>query len=234
MRNHAHRYKPLLSDPKFRRALWGTLGLFVLALFVNYFAALYAADRVSNYVQDIVLSNIPVFDVDAAFIFGPLVFWTVIGAILLLEPKKIPFAMKSVALFIIIRSVFITLTHIGPFPDRIPLDIHTMILNRWNLGNLLTFGSGGDLFFSGHTGLPFLMALIFWKDARMRAFCIIGAVFFGIVVLLGHLHYSIDVLSAFFITYTIYSIAEWLFKADRRLFYEESYSHPSDAPSAVK
>jgi membrane-associated phospholipid phosphatase len=144
----------------------------------------------------------------------------VVAAFSLYEPKRLPFTLKSIALFILVRSLFITLTHLGPYPDRIPLDIHTMLMSRWNVGNLLTFGSGGDLFFSGHTGLPFLFALIFWKNPRMRLFCLIGAVFFGIVVLLGHLHYSIDVLSAFFITYAIYHIAEWLFKKDRRMFYE--------------
>jgi hypothetical protein len=41
---------------------------------------------------------------------------------------------------------------------------------------------------------------------------------FGIVVLLGHLHYSIDVLSAFFITYSIYHICELFFKTDKKIF----------------
>ncbi len=214
------KYKGIFSDRSCRMAFLGTLGLFILAVFINYFAALYAADRVSNYVQDIILSNIPVYNVDNFFIFGPVIFWVVIAAMLLLEPKKIPFTMKSVALFIIIRSVFVMLTHLGPFPDHIALDIHTMILHRWNLGNFLTFGSGGDLFFSGHTGLPFLLALVFWKDVRMRIYCLAGAAFFAVIVLLGHLHYSIDVLSAFFITYTIYHIAEWAFGKDQVLFYQ--------------
>ncbi len=81
------------------------------------------------------------------------------------------------------------------------------------------FAFGGDLFFSGHTGLPFLMALVFWKKPILRYFFIASAIGFGAVVLLTHLHYSIDVLSAFFITYTIFHIAEFLFRKDRKLFY---------------
>jgi hypothetical protein len=41
---------------------------------------------------------------------------------------------------------------------------------------------------------------------------------FGVVVLLGHLHYSIDVLSAFFISYGIYRIAEIIFHKDKMLW----------------
>ena len=45
-----------------------------------------------------------------------------------------------------------------------------------------------------------------------------SAFFFGVVVLLGHLHYTIDVASAFFITYSIYHIAEWAFGKSKKMF----------------
>jgi len=38
------------------------------------------------------------------------------------------------------------------------------------------------------------------------------------VVLLGHLHYTIDVFSAFFITYGIVEIAKWLWPKEWELF----------------
>src|SRR3989344_8842551 len=77
---------------------------------------------------------------------------------------------------------------------------------------------GGDLFFSAHTGMPFLGALAFWREKGIRNFYLLTAVFFAAVVLLGHLHYTIDVLSAFFITYGIFHIAEWIFPHDRAMF----------------
>jgi membrane-associated phospholipid phosphatase len=73
---------------------------------------------------------------------------------------------------------------------------------------------GDDLFFSGHAGLPFLLALIFWDDVLLRTIFLGFSVLFSIVVLLGHLHYSIDVASAFFITFTIFVIAKKFFKKD--------------------
>ncbi|MBI3904685.1 MAG: hypothetical protein HY309_03785 [Pseudomonas fluorescens] len=40
------------------------------------------------------------------------------------------------------------------------------------------------------------------------------SVLFGISVLLGHLHYSIDVFGAFFITYSIFCLAKKFFPKD--------------------
>ncbi|MEI6843566.1 MAG: phosphatase PAP2-related protein [bacterium] len=183
----------------------------IASFFVNFYAGTYATEKASGYVQDIVLSNIPVFDVDMIFIYGPLVLWVVVAGLCSYKPNRIPFILKSIALFIIIRSIFITLTHIGPFPDQIALG---MSPTSWI--NKFTFG--GDLFFSAHTGLPFLMSLIFWDNKFFRTLFFLTAVFFGIIVLLGHMHYSIDVLSAFFITYSIYHIALKFFKEDKIIF----------------
>jgi hypothetical protein len=81
--------------------------------------------------------------------------------------------------------------------------------------------SGNDLFFSGHTGLPFLIALIFWDHVYVRTLFLSSSVVFGVIVLLSHLHYSIDVFSAFFITYSIYHISLKLFHLDYTFFVPE-------------
>ena len=184
--------------------------LFLLvSLLINFFAGTYATIRASYPVTDIFLSNIRAYDVDGFFVYGPLVLWSFVVIYLLFNPKQISFTMKSIALFIVIRSIFVTLTHIGPFPTQITINANSFF-------DKFTFG--GDLFFSGHTGFPFLLALIYWNDKVLRYLFITSAIFFGFIVLLGHLHYSIDVLSAFFITYSIFHIAEYFFKRDRKVF----------------
>ena len=106
-----------------------------------------------------------------------------------------PFTLYSLALFFVIRSMFVTLTHLGPFSPSTPIDFGTTIQKMF---------FGDDYFFSGHTGSPFLMALVYWREKNLRAIFLGLSFFFGAIVLMGHLHYSIDVFGAFFITYTIY------------------------------
>ena len=209
MENWLKNYQLYLHNKKFLITA-GIAFLFLIGgIVATYFAIVYATERASNSVTDIILSNIPVFDVDGIFLFGPVLFWIIIIAYLFAEPKRIPFTFKSVAVFLFIRSAFISLTHLGPFPSHIQIDI---------TGILGVFTSGNDLFFSSHTGLPFLMALVFWNNKYLRYFCLASSVFFGAVVLLAHLHYSIDVFAAFFITYGIFHIALKLFKKDRQFF----------------
>lgn len=199
-------HKKFWKNRKFFLSFAFGLLLLIISLIVNFYAGIYATEKASNAVTDIILSNIRVFDVDGIFVYGSLIFWIFIFVLGLRYPEKIPFTLKTIALFILIRALFISLTHIGPFPQQIPINS--------NLLNYFTFGA--DLFFSGHTGLPFLMALVFWEKFYARIICIASAVIFGIIVLMAHLHYLIDVLSAFFITYTIYRISEIIFKEDRK------------------
>ncbi len=208
MKTFITKHKLHWTNKSFLRSTASGVVLLLLSLVVNRVAGLYATKQMSNSVNDLILSNIRVFDVYDIFVYGAMIFFIFLVFLFLHEPRRIPFAFKSIALFVLIRSVFIVQTHLGPFPTHLSIDSH--ILNE--------FSPGGDFFFSAHTGLPFLMAFIYWEQTYLRFFFILLAIVFGIVVLLGHLHYSIDVLSAFFITYSIYHIAEILFKEDRKLF----------------
>jgi len=179
------------------------------SLVVNYAAGNYAIEKASNGVTDIILDNLPIMDVDGIFIYGAILFAVFIVILLIREPKQIPFIVKSVALFVFVRAIFISLTHIGPILQQAP-PISNIILRN------LMFGV--DYFFSGHTGLPFLMALSFWSSKYLRNLFLATSFIFGASALLGHYHYSIDVFAAFFITYGIFHIAQWLFAKDYRLF----------------
>lgn len=183
------------------------------AFFVNLVAINYATEHVSNSVTDIVLSNIPVFDVDGFFVYGTFLLLAFMTLICLAHPKRIPFTLNSVALLWIIRSAFASLTHIAPFVTNAGSDFSPTMAKAF---------FGGDLFFSAHTGVPFLFALIYWHENGLRYALLGWSAYFGIVVLLGHLHYSIDVAAAFFITYAIYCIARRLFPRSYALFHSDA------------
>ncbi len=200
---YAERELSLWKDKEFLANAVMSIALLYLSGVVTYMAGLSATASAGAPAHDLILDALP--RVDTSFIHG----WftgrirDLMLVLLFLYPRYLPFGMKSAVLLTLVRSLFINLTHIGPYPDSIP--VHS----------LSTFG--GDLFFSGHVAFPLLMALVMWDKPFIRSFFIGIAVFLGASALLGHYHYSIDVAAAPFITYGIFVIAEKLFPRDRRL-----------------
>ena len=63
-----------------------------------------------------------------------------------------------------------------------------------------------DLFFSGHTATMFIFALAAPKGL-WKWFFVACTIAVGVLVVLQHVHYSIDVLAAFFFTYTSWRVS---------------------------
>ncbi len=212
-------YKAYFSDKNFVISFLSSVAILAISLVMQFFINAYVTRSISGSVTDIVLSNTRVYNVGWIFVWGT-VSLILLGAIVgLSKINYAPFAFKSIAVFILIRSIFISITHISPFPTHIL--ITSTFFNKEAFTGIL---NGNDLFFSGHTGLPFLLALMFWNINKKLSYTFIGfSLMFAVVVLLGHLHYSIDVLAAFFITYTIFDICKFLFKRDWKLFQQKKY-----------
>lgn len=180
------------------------------SLVINYSAGLYTNSIASNSVQDIILDNIPVFRTGFIFVYGAIIMWIFVLLILILNPRYLPFVLKSIALLVVTRSIFTIMTHLGPYPN----------MTAWPQNNVLEkFSFGADFFFSGHTAFPFLMALILWHKILFRLVFIALSVIFAASVLLGHLHYSIDVFAAFFITYSVFVLGCSFFADEYELMY---------------
>jgi len=76
----------------------------------------------------------------------------------------------------------------------------------------LTYGGRGifitkDLFFSGHTSNLFMFYLCLSKK-RDKLFLLLASITVGILVLVQHVHYSMDVIAAFIITWFLVKISK--------------------------
>jgi hypothetical protein len=126
----------------------------------------------------------------------------------------------------LVRGIFIFMTSLGaPLAVResIPIEIQNIkieditlkfLLKQWIPFEIFTnekfsgFYLTQDLFFSGHTASTFLLLLCLEKKNFIFYIFLlfhINTVFFLIIT---HEHYTIDILGAYFITYSIYIFME--------------------------
>ena len=201
-------YRTLFDNHAYLRSVCEGAAFLSASTIAIFAAVTYATVHASNHVTDFVLSRVGPFNVRFLFIYGTFAAFAITAGLLAWRPNRLPFALKAMALFLLVRAVFVALTHMAPSPidPQQPAPFFNSIFY------------GSDLFFSGHTGLPFLAALTFWHIPQWRMFYLALTAFFGIVVLLGHYHYSIDVLAALFITHGVFQISCWLFGRDYALF----------------
>ncbi len=203
-------YRQLLTKERLRSLFVGLI-LLGLALIFQYYSGIYSLDHSSRFVGDLFLDNLPVINMNIVIINGALLSIALSTILVLTKPKYLLFAIKAVAMFIAIRSFFVVITHLGIYPDQI-VPGHTLLDRLY-----VAMGLEAGYFFSGHTGLTFLMGLIFWDRKWWRYAYFVGAFIFGVSVLLAHVHYSIDVFAAPFMTYSIFKMAQYLFPKDYEL-----------------
>jgi hypothetical protein len=196
-----------------RRVRSFILGILLLAVsfFLQGQAATYSTRSAGPFVGDIFLDNLPVVNLNFIIIEGALAAILFSVILLLMKPSYLLFALKATALLVITRAFFISLTHLGIYPGQVvPSDGFSDKL-------YIAFDLQAGYFFSSHTGLPFLIALIFWNERLWRfVFFSISAIF-AISVLFAHVHYSIDVFAAPFIAYGVFKAAQYLFPEDYEL-----------------
>lgn len=183
------------------------IGAFILGFFANS----YSTRTGGNFVGDFFLDNLPVVNLNPIIIEGALLTMLIGIVLLLAKPRYIIFTIKAAAIFITIRSFFVAVTHLGVYPNQI------VPSNGFFDQLYVALNLQAGYFFSGHTGLPYLMGLIFWKEKFWRYFFFIVSASFGVSVLLAHIHYSIDVFAAPFMTYSIFKLAQYFFPKDFKL-----------------
>ncbi len=128
--------------------------------------------------------------------------------------------MVTAGILALLRGLCIVATGLGP--------VHGADLNAgltpearadvfWRLVNPFAFFAPGgsaqvyltkDLFFSGHTGTTFLLLLYVWRYPTLRWLMLAGHVLVVASIFLSHLHYTIDVIGAYAITFALFTVRE--------------------------
>ena len=203
-------YRTFFTPARIRSLLVGVLFL-ALAFAAQSFASSYSMRNSGQFVGDFFLEHIPVIDLNFIIIECALFAIVFMALFVLSKPSSITFTMKAVAVFIATRAFMISVTHLGVYPGQIVPDpgFFDGIYSALNLQ--------AGYFFSAHTGLPILMALIYWDEKFWRYVFLAFSLIFGISVLLAHVHYSIDVFASPFMTYSIFKLSQYLFSDDYEL-----------------
>ncbi len=187
------------QEPRFRNKTIIALLLIaiILLLLPSFFA--FIEKREGMVLQDFVLERLPAIDVSIPT-------FVIIWSVVLLVFYRI---YQNPGLFLVIAYGFILMCllrvlTISMLPLNPPAGLITL---KDPIANIAYGGNGifitKDLFYSGHTGNMFLFFLCLqakWdKIIALTASCMVG-----ILVLVQHIHYSIDVFAAFIFTYFIY------------------------------
>ena len=121
------------------------------------------------------------------------------------DPHLLINALQAYTVLVLFRTAAMYLLPLNPPHSMIPLN--DPFVQIFGSGEILT----KDLFFSGHTATLFLLFLV--ADKRFLKIVFLSfAVIIGISVLLQHIHYSIDVFTAPFFSYTSVKFATYIKK----------------------
>ena len=173
----------------------------LLAAFPYFFRTI--EQHTGPVLNDWLLTRLPARDVSIP-IFG--IIWAA-ALLLLIRVRRSPAMFMMFVYGYVIISLSRMLS-INLFPLNPPIGLLPMvdpITNAFYGEVYIT----KDLFYSGHTSTIFLIFLCL-RNYWDRLFTLIGSLAVGALLLVQHVHYSIDVLGAFVFTYPFYRLGKWI------------------------
>ena len=177
---------------------WFFIVLIILGFLPFFFQ--YIEQRRGISLKDPVISILPASDYSIPIF---IIIWTNALLILLTFIKNANILLKFMVAYSIItimRLAFIYFMPLEPPIGLIPLK--DPLSNTFYGASFIT----KDLFFSGHTSTLFLIFLSL-NNHKFRIFSLIGTCLVGFLLLLQHVHYTIDIIFAFPFAYLGYLMA---------------------------
>ncbi len=200
----ATRWAQLFSNNFIRNKFIVTLLILLSTLiFLPYYFSI-IEKRNGIVLNDFVLNSLPAKDVS-------ILIFSIIWSLSILMFIK---AVQNPSLFVIFVTSFTLLTlsriitiYFVPLNPPVGLiELKDPISNFFYGNTFIT----KDLFYSGHTATMFLMYLCF-NNKFLKAIALVATIMVGFLVLLQHVHYTLDVLAAPFSVYIIFRVVKcWL------------------------
>jgi PAP2 superfamily C-terminal len=184
----------------FRWRFWIGIMIFtgILVALPFFFNAIEERNGISF--NDLILVRIPARNVSVAVFF--LIWSSCLVLIIRIyrDPMMLLTMLWAYNGVTLVRMACITLISLNPPAGLIPLA--DPITNQFYGERYITH----DLFFSGHTTTVFLIFLCLKKKTD-RIYTLIASIVLGILLLVQHVHYTIDVVAAPVFTYALYRFA---------------------------
>lgn len=205
------RWKEAILNSQYSLKLIITIVIFIVGAmqFPTYFS--HIQKRNGQMLNDFVLDFLPVHDVSTpifTIIYGLLIY-------MLCRVLTKPNLFLLFGLTFVIETVF-RMTTIYLFPLDAPVNL---VFLHDTFAELLIYGNAEpitkDLFFSGHTS-TMVMIWLFVQTPTEKTFAGIATFILATLLLIQHVHYTVDVLGAFFFTYLSYLIAKQI--VDKKWF----------------
>ncbi|MBI5202704.1 MAG: phosphatase PAP2 family protein [Elusimicrobia bacterium] len=195
--------------------LSGVLTFFVVSYFYYSQVGYYADQRHLPHSSDWLLRRLPEANLLPLLSYGWLALHLYAAAVAILYyPRQLPFMIFTLGLFMIVRTTFMALSPIGPPHGMLDMSKLDYVFSR--AMGVVTFQN--EFVVSGHTSFPFLFYLFFDTPWQKRIF-LTGSVVMAIAVLVTRNHYTVDVLSAYLISYSVYCLSRKLYYSHIRPLY---------------
>lgn len=190
-------WKNLFETKYLRNEFIITLAISSLVLFAFANFLRFNEDRYGTELADPLLRLFS--PVDLTWLTFILIYFSLVIAVigLIKSPDRLVFTIQAYILLLLLRMAMMFLMPLNPPAEMIPLN--DPFVQNFSSGSILT----KDLFFSGHTATIFLLFLT--SSGRFfKIFFFTGTILVGACLLLQHVHYTIDVISAPLFSYLCY------------------------------
>ena len=196
-------WKEAIANEFFKKRFLFGLFLWIILLFAFPIFFNFIESRNGMVLNDFIIESLPVYDVSIPTF---LIIWSMFLLFLyraINEPALLLLFLWGFIVLSLSRFMTIYLLPLNPPAQLIALRDPITNIFYGKTHSFIT----KDLFYSGHTSTQFLMFLCF-KRKTDKYLALISTIIVGILVLIQHVHYSIDVFAAPIFTYLVFLISK--------------------------